>query len=455
MKYEIKISKAAEMLGVSESRVSQLISSGTLDSVTINGRRRISKESIEHYRDHVRRMGRPPKSKDFVREYTLMSGDYEVMRVDYDSTADDPLIAREVLDPSRCPWGVVTRGGNGKRLELNAWWRSRSIPSVRPGIDSKLAALQLSDVSEVPFRNLGLSLSDCYWMRGDDAGDVRWSDINYFDNPFEESAADQWDFWLSNVGLDSPDNTSEGALPKKWTIKDGKRILLKGCRADDQRPFNEAAATALHERLLRPGEFVAYDIVETADGPACACGNFLAPNEEYVPAGMLMETMGTTRGSSLYDRFCRYVGNLGVDEQAIREHLGKMIVCDALIANSDRHRRNFGLVRNIDTLELRIAPIFDSGNCLWHDKTARDIERGDYSFAVKPFGPQLEQQLALIEQASWFNADFLDGFAEQAGTILSQSKHAASDGRLEFITRGVSRQIDLITQLMKVLRYRL
>ena len=62
MKYELTEKKAAEILGISESRVSQLVKGKLLDAVTINGRVRISRESAEQYRSEARKTGRPPKT---------------------------------------------------------------------------------------------------------------------------------------------------------------------------------------------------------------------------------------------------------------------------------------------------------------------------------------------------------------------------------------------------------
>lgn len=57
-------------------------------------------------------------------------------------------------------------------------------------------------------------------------------------------------------------------------IRNGVRVLVKGCGMDDQRPFNEAVATALHRRLLSEGEFVPYTVERMFDGPACLCEDF-------------------------------------------------------------------------------------------------------------------------------------------------------------------------------------
>lgn len=452
-KYELKIQAAAEILGVSDSRISQLVADGTLESTTINGRRRISKESVEYYRDFIRRTGRPPKKKPLASDYVLMNGNYEVLRLSYDSSDDDSFSVMEVLDAARAPWGTVTRTNRGKKREFNAWWRSRAVPDARPGMDSKLVALQMGSTFEIPFKNLGLSLSDCYWIRPtQDVMAVSWEDINYFNNSFDEGRGETWDNWLSGIGLDSPDNTSEGLLPKKWGIAGGKRVLYKGCRTDDQRPYNEVVATALYARLLQAGEFVPYEACVLVDGPACVCENFLNGEEEYIPASYVKNTISNIKGTSHYDRFCKYMGRLGMNEGAAREQMSKMFVCDALLANSDRHWRNFGFIRNIETLEMRLAPLFDTGNCLWYDRSENEIAYKNWGYAAKPFGPEPERQLALVESASWFSADALDGFTEEACAILSASAHASA--RLDFIEEGLNRQIEKISQLMAVLMYR-
>ena len=63
----------------------------------------------------------------------------------------------------------------------------------------------------------------------------------------------------------------------------------------------------------------------------------------------------------------------------------KMIVCDGLPANTDRHLRNFGFIRNTDTLEWRFAPLFDSGNSLRYDKDEGQVAANDRTFVSRPF----------------------------------------------------------------------
>ena len=85
MKHELTEKKAAQLLGVSVSRVSQLVGEGKLDYVTIRGNVRISEESVLAYRDQgSQRRGRPAKtSSASVARYTLMNADFEIGTVLY------------------------------------------------------------------------------------------------------------------------------------------------------------------------------------------------------------------------------------------------------------------------------------------------------------------------------------------------------------------------------------
>ena len=451
----ITIARAAELIGVSESRISQLVSAGVLAASWSGGRRLIDRASAEAYRDSNRTPGRRPSAAlPTSLRYTLMCAEYEVARISYNSASDYPLSVVEVLSRERMPLGTLFGAASVRRREFNEWWEHRSIPNTRPGLERVLPQLNVSNAWQIPFKNYGLSLSDCYWVVPDGVDAPRWSEVNYFDNDFVGSGDAEWDGWLENVGLDSPDNTSEGELPKRWVIRDNRRVLLKGGGLDDQRPFNEVVATALHARLLQPGEYVPYALVRVAGGPACACPNFLSSREEYIPAA-LVKRASTGRGASVYERFCRGAANLGANDLLVRDALSKLIACDAIIANTDRHWRNFGFIRNVDTLELRPAPLFDSGNSLWYAKTPADVARLDWSFAARPFGPNLVDQLALVDSASWFDPVRLEGFADEAVEVLRGSAHASAPGRLDYIARGLEAQIRDVTLAMGILAARI
>lgn len=72
--------------------------------------------------------------------------------------------------------------------------------------------------------------------------DIAWEDINFFNNPFSDMnlkpASEGWE-WLSEVGLNSPDNTSDGALSKRWVRQGNSTTLLKGSGLLGQEAYNE------------------------------------------------------------------------------------------------------------------------------------------------------------------------------------------------------------------------
>lgn len=131
-----------------------------------------------------------------------------------------------------------------------------------------------------------------------------------------------------------------------------------------------------------------------------------------------------------------------------------MMVCDSVLANADRHWRNFGFIRNVDTLELRPAPVFDTGNCLWYAKTNEEVAASDRTFSARPFGPEPQRQLALVDRVEWFEPAFLDGFVEEAMGILAQSAFASVPERRAFIEEGLSARVAAVSSVMEVLAFR-
>lgn len=447
----LTMGETAKLLGVTKARVSQLTAAGRLEVAMVGGRKMVVAASVDRY---VRDSQAPATKK---ARYTLMAADYEVATVAYDGASETPFSVDKVLDVSRMPFSTATSGGNARPREFNAWWEHRSVPHTRPGLLLKMPELGVGESWQIPMRSLGLSLSDYYWLRPEGRADLTWQALNYFENDFEgsgEGSWDRWDQWLANLGLDSPDNTSEGELPKRWIVRNGVRMLVKGCRSDDQRPWNEVVATALHRRLLDPCDYVAYEPMAVGGMPACACADFLRAREEYIPAAYLKDCLGRTRGSSTYERLNRYAGMLGTSAVCVRERIDKMIVCDSILANSDRHWRNFGFVRDVDTLAVRPAPIFDSGNSLWYEKSAAEVAAGDRGFAARPYGPEPERQLALVGSISWFDSAALDGFVDEAASLLEKSAHAGAPGRLDYVIAGLRDRVRAVTTALGVLRYR-
>lgn len=440
MGYEISIRQAADRLGISDQAVHKRIRSGTLDAVKVNKHWLVSEESVEYALISAPKPGRPREGLTFL----LMNGPYPVMEFSYRESSMT-FIPREVMDATRAPIGTVGRNGQGLADGLRYWWEHRSIPASRAGMDEKLRRLGLEDPSQIPFQNLGLSLSDQYWICPSGES-LNWSDLNYFDNSFDED--DDWNGWLDNVGLSTPDNTSEGALPKKWVCRGEDRILLKGhIPWTDQQVYNEAVAALLHQKVLDKHDYVPYH-VERIDGlgvvSACPC--FITPDEEYVPASLVLESEGKRRGESDSDALMRISKNLGISTRETELFVSKMIACDSIIANTDRHLRNFGFIRNIHDLSWRFAPLFDSGNSLWYDKDEGAVAREDHTFTSRPLDPNPNRQVALAPRLEWLDPSDLEGLAEEAAGILEQGD--LSRWRTDYLRKGIQKRIDVVLSML-------
>lgn len=440
--FDIMVSEAAERLGVTPGRVHQLIKNGSLAAEKAGGVWLVDSLDVSKRASTHPSPGRPTTRPSSTAAYTLMNREHEVLDFRFDADRGVFTDASAIKDPRRAPLGVVsTRGRKASGAALEYWWRHRCIPKNRAGIDAKLRELGISETYNIPFRSLGLSLSDQYWVKPKGA-DIAWADINFFHNAFDEMEADGW---LSEVGLDSPDNTSDGVLPKAWVCRGRERVLLKGGGLNNQEPYNEAAATLLFSRVLQGGEYVPYELVERGSTVVSSCRCFVADDEEYIPAYYVLRAMKKPAHRDDFQHYIECCARFGVTDAKVA--LQKMIVCDDVLANRDRHWRNFGLIRNVETLECRVAPLFDSGSSLWSDVPTRDMAYTGHGFETKPFRSEPNDQLRLVDDFSWLDSDALTGFAEDAVDLLE--KNPAMQGRLDFIYEGIQSRIDHLRTLLR------
>lgn len=375
--------------------------------------------------------------------YVLMNKNTPVLAFTYDTDSHVVTKITDVYDLRYAPPIVVGQKGDVTKKAVNDWWRGRAIPASRDQIRNLVDGLSIDSTLALAEENFGLSLSDRYWVN-DDSNPQKWSDINFFDNDFTD------DLGLLTLGqassgnpnLMSPNSTLNGDLKKKWTIYQGQRILVKeGSGFVNQEVYNEVIATQLHRRLLDTSDFVPYRFHYEKGKRYCACPNMLGEDEELVPAWDLIANKKKPNDMSNCQFLSAVFKELGVED--VDQKLSKMFTCDFILANEDRHYRNFGVIRNVETLEYtRVAPIFDTGTCLWCRTGSLTVPL-DYRYLAKPFGREgadPARQLHMFHEYSWFDAGKLDGFADEAMEILSQNENIAPR-RLENVRLGLEKNI--------------
>lgn len=414
--------EAAKRLAVSKRRVTELARTGELVAQKVSGVWLIDEEAVNKREHTVRKKGGRPARGEGRGEVrlVLMNRTHEVAELAYSIEEHRFSGILEPRDMRRAPLGLSPDNSPLSLPLLNEWWRSRGIPRTRANVAVLLQEAGVALPEELLERNLGLSLSDQYWVCPQASG-LKWEDVNFFNNDFEQVTGMTEGVWLGKGAAQAhPDNTSDGNLAKTWEIRNGRRVLLKNGSGFCQEPFNEAVATALHRRLLTGDEYVSYAVESSGDSFVSVCADFLADDEEYVPAVYVERLLDEERFPDSYRHYVACAESLGA--RGVEESLARMIVCDDILANFDRHHRNFGLVRNIETLECRPAPIFDSGSSLWCNVSLAALERGERSFESKQFYASPARQLLLVDDMSWVTSAALDGFVDEAIQILAGNR---------------------------------
>lgn len=384
-----------------------------------------------------------------MSKFTLMNKNKKVFDFEYND--EDHLIVgfeRNYPDNEKyAPFGLIKNDDIDKN-GFNKWWKNRQIPASRNGLKEILNKSGIYDEDNFDLLDAKaycLSLSDQYWVKKYNEN-ILWEDINFFENEFSEDIGKvlfNGGKTSLNLNLNTPDMTSNGNYEKRWKIINGDRYLIKaGGKMINQEPFNEVIATKLYERILNDDEYVKYEIAYDNEKAVSICKNFITPNTELIPAWKIDEYYETKKSENKYEHYIRCLNKLNIPNANLL--VDKMLICDFILANKDRHFNNFGVIRNVETLEFeKVAPIFDNGCSLWFDEN--DMYVGEF-FLTKPFEEYEKKQVSLVKNISWLDISKLDGFAEEVKEILSSNK-LLSNERIEKIIKQIKSRIEYVSKL--------
>lgn len=384
-----------------------------------------------------------------MSKFTLMNKNKKVFDFEYND--EDHLIVefeRNYPDNEKyAPFGLI-RNDDIDKNGFNKWWKNRQIPASRNGLKEILNKSGIYDEDNFDLLDAKaycLSLSDQYWVKKYNEN-ILWEDINFFENEFSEDIGKvlfNGGKTSLNLNLNTPDMTSNGNYEKRWKIINGDRYLIKaGGKMINQEPFNEVIATKLYERILNADEYVKYEIAYDNGKAVSICKNFITPNTELIPAWKIDEYYEAKKSENKYEHYIRCLNKLNIPNANLL--VDKMLICDFILANKDRHFNNFGVIRNVETLEFeKVAPIFDNGCSLWFDEN--DMYVGEF-FLTKPFEEYEKKQVSLVKNISWLDISKLDGFAEEAKEILSSNK-LLSNERIEKIIKQIKSRIEYVNEI--------
>lgn len=322
-------------------------------------------------------------------------------------------------------------------IDLNNWLRARAIPHTRINISKALRIFQADSPQDLIPRSYGLSLSDQYWLQPVDAG-LCWEDVNFFHHSFSAYPGRvllDYGSFSDKYSWNSPDIVTDGWLTKRWISLDGTLYLQKGGSGlYRQEPYNEVLASYIAKCLQVP--HVPYDLYHERDQVYSICPKLIEDHEEIITADQLARLLPLGDRQLTKASYLDLAVQLGLDRDETEREVDQMLVVDYLILNSDRHKKNFGLVRDAKTLEyLRPAPLFDQGTSLYHDADDDEI-LARKAVDCKPFAPTHDGQLALVKDLAWLDlgalADLEDFWNDLVGQnlLISRQRRLALAGVL-------------------------
>ncbi len=151
-------------------------------------------------------------------EYILKHRDDVVCELTIDETGNVVKVGR-VFEELLLPLG-----GNLSVQELKKWWQRRAVPVTQAGIISFLQKIDKTN-TEFLTDNFGLSMTDHYWIWPLEKQELRWKNINFFQNHFEELKEPKKAGTASQSLV--PGASLSGNQKKYWYIDGGRRWLLK------------------------------------------------------------------------------------------------------------------------------------------------------------------------------------------------------------------------------------
>ena len=296
--------------------------------------------------------------------YILMHKDDPVVVVSIDQFGQMTDVNTKVYNPALLPLRHQSVP-NG----LVKWWKERAVPLSRHGIEQFMQERGFEGPEEYLVKNLGLSLSDTYWIKPIDSN-FSWSDINLYENDFRSD-------FFSTPGTDedreipaySANSSLQGDVEKTWAIMNGERVLIKGNSShQSSESLNEVLASEIYKRQGYDN-YVPYELTRIKNVQyqfGCICKNFTTPNIELVPAYDLITSQKKDNQISFFQHMTDIAIRLGVSRESIQYDIDMQLLGDYVLSGNDRHYNNIGFLRDTDSLRLvRMAPIYDSGRSLF------------------------------------------------------------------------------------------
>lgn len=336
--------------------------------------------------------------------------------------------------------------GNADERLMKIWWKHRAVPGTRKDIEEAIRNAGCESNEEYLAKNLALSLTDTYWICPADI-ELSWSDVNLYSRKDYES-----DLLAYRGGTSYDPNASLGGdMDKYWDISGEIPVLTKKAfRNFGQQSVNEAFASHLHCLQRTDIPFVSYETCRQDDGAVLSmCKSFTSENTEFVSAYEVVRSAKKRQNRSDFDHYLDICEDHGLDRDVLQRSMDYMLLSDYSISNIDEHLENFGVLRDVTTMELiGPAPLFDSGNSMFFDlPVGSPLSRVDLmGLEINSIHKREDQMLKHITDRSILDFSSLPTRDEAAEFFEC---HGIPGSRAEFIADSYANKLSLLRDFQK------
>ena len=379
---------------------------------------------------------------------TLMFKDLEVLVFSVDYEEEKVSIIKKLDHYELAPFGVNDKANNPSS-KLNQFFRNRAIPPQRYLYEDILKATGCRSGYELSFKGHGLSLTNHYWFKREGEDDLKYDDINFFTNKWDDSFARNLIAEnisaLATCSLNVPDIVTPGWGIKGWLYEeDGPRLYKLGIVPHtSEEAVVECLDSRLASRLFKEGEYVNYELRKINDRYASTCKPFINIDEEIITLSTLLpnefnilysnKSVDKRNINTFLDAFIR-IGRPELKLQFI-----KLFCLRSLCFMNDLHFGNIAMIHNLKTNEYKVAPFYDLASGFGSSERGKAMIANPTkaTFFIVYY---LYSDLDPSWDYSWYDPKCLDGFEDEIRDYLAKA---------EFYTDKLIETIILVYQQQK------
>ncbi len=355
-------------------------------------------------------------------------------------------ITGRIVDYKDYGTGISPFLGNADLPKMKKWWEMRAVPATRDTIHEILKQSGCLNTEVYLAKNLALSMTDSYWVRPV-GSQLQYEQVNfrnlqiYYNGKIPYHNATSYDY---NASLG-------GQMEKYWNLDHPIPDLVKeSSKYYGQQSVNEVIATKIHLLQKTDVPFVKYTAEAVAGhGIVSHCDAFTGESVELVSAYEIVESQKAENSKSLYEHYIDLCVQHGIEWQKIQKFMDYQTLTDFIISNTDEHLANFGVLRNVDTMEfIGPAPIFDSGNSMFYneDRTVPYSRRELLERPITSFYKTEEKMLGKIMDRSVVNLDLLPS-PQEISILYIQA--GIPEKKADFISKNYQTKIEMAQEFQR------